>query len=212
MQALTPPLTLLQEAIAGCTILRSFRPDPPNHESPAPSQGSEENVRPMDREDRQTVFNSDGLYGSCFTGSSPIQKKSQVKKLLAGSRKPNPREMKVRTSDEEWRPEQLSNGNYRQVLSLSLCLGPYLILGATTSARTGITADISGTFTSVTLSDLLNQLQLQGRAEEPATASKVKGSIETRSQNSKENYTYHLLIWYFRRCLYLTRFQATQPR
>ena len=48
-------------------------------------------------------------------------------------------------------------------------------------ARTGITAGTYGTLTSITLLDLLNRLKLQGRFEEPAATSEVKGSTEAHS-------------------------------
>jgi hypothetical protein len=63
---------------------------------------------------------------------------------------------------------------------LAQARSPYPGLGAITPARIGITAGISGTAIFVAPSDLLNRLQLSGRAEEPTTTSQIKGGTEAR--------------------------------
>ncbi|KAF9652905.1 P-loop containing nucleoside triphosphate hydrolase protein, partial [Thelephora ganbajun] len=118
------------ETIAGDAVSRSFRPDlpgneypTPNTKPPAPSQDSEEYDASTDRGDSRIILGPDDLCGPCFDGSSPIPSKPQGKKPLVDSGRSNSREIKARTSYGEWKPEQLSNGNYRQVSSLSLDSG-----------------------------------------------------------------------------------------
>lgn len=123
-------VNLLQETIAGDVVSRSFRPGLPGNEYPtpntkpsAPSQESDEYGRLTDRGDSQVMSNPDDIHGPRF--SSPIPNEPQMKKHLAGSGRSNSRGMKIGTSFEEWKPERLSNGNYRYASSLSLCLDPY---------------------------------------------------------------------------------------
>lgn len=59
------------------------------------------------------------------------------------------RETKVRIYYEGWKPEQLSNGNYRWVPRLNLRPDPDFVLGATTPARIRITAGTSGNLVSI---------------------------------------------------------------
>ena len=103
----------------------------------------------MDPGDSRITFDPENLHGSRFTSRSPIPSKPQANKPLVGSGRSNSMEKKAGTSYEEWKPEQLSNGNYKRVSSLSLHPGPYLILDATTPARIEITAGISGILTSI---------------------------------------------------------------
>lgn len=96
------------------------------------------------------MFDPENFHGPRFSSPSSIPSKLQAKKPLVASGRPNSSDAKVGTSYEAWKPEQLPNGNYRQVSSSSLCPDPDLVLGATTPARTGITAGISGTLASIT--------------------------------------------------------------
>ena len=120
LTTLDPTIDPSQETVAGDAVLRSFRPDLPGYEyptpntkPPAPSQDSEEYSELMDREDSRITLNPDSLCRSRFTSSSPILNKFQVKKPSAGSWRSNSKEVNVGTLNEEWKPKQLSNGNYR---------------------------------------------------------------------------------------------------
>lgn len=116
-------IDLLQETIAGDAVSRSFRPDLPGNEYPtlntkplAPSQDPEEYDGVVwERGDSQTILNPYDLHGPRFFSSSPIPNKpqTQVKKPLAGSGRSNSREAMVGMPSGEWKPEQLSNGNYK---------------------------------------------------------------------------------------------------
>ena len=121
-----PVADLSQETVAGDAVSRSFRPGLPGNEyptlhtkPPAPSQDSEE-YDPTERGDSQIVPNHEGLYGPRFSNSSPIPNEPRGRIPLGGSRRSNSRERGVGTSHSEWKPEQLSNGNYRQAPSFSL--------------------------------------------------------------------------------------------
>jgi len=158
-------IDLLQETIAGDAVSRSFRPDLPGNEyptlntkPPVPSQDHEEhNGVVWERGGSQIIPNPHDLHGPRFSSPSPVPSKPQARaKPLAGSGRSNSREAKVGIPYGEWKPKQLSNGNYKQVSSLSFGFGPYLVSGATTPARIGIIAGISGTLISVALSGSLN--------------------------------------------------------
>lgn len=127
-------IELLQETIAGDGVSRSFRPDipgneypTPNTKPPTPSQDFEEYGEPTDRGVSQISFNPDDLYDPHFSSRSPTPNKSQGRKPLADPGRSNQKEARVVTSYGEWKPEQLSNGNYRRVCSLSLGPDPYLV-------------------------------------------------------------------------------------
>lgn len=122
---------LLQETIAGDAVSRSFRPDLPGNEYPTPntkppasSQDFEGYGEPTDRGGSQIVLDRDDIYGTRFSGSSPIPNKPQGKEALAYSGRSNPKEINVGTSYGEWKPERLSNGNYRRAYSPILGSGP----------------------------------------------------------------------------------------
>ena len=123
-------IDLLQETIAGDAVSHSFRPDlpgseypTPNTKPPAPGQDSEEYREPVNRGASPTILDCDD-HEPRFSSPSPAPIKIQGKKPLVGSERSNSRERKVGTSYEEWRPERLSNGNYRRVSSLDLGSGP----------------------------------------------------------------------------------------
>lgn len=120
-------IDLLQETIAGDAVSRTFRPDLPGNEYPTPntkppasSQDFEGYGEPMDRGGSQIVLNRDETYETRFSSSSPLQNKCQGKEPLAHLGRSNPREIKLGPSYGEWKPEQLSNGNYRRAYSLIL--------------------------------------------------------------------------------------------
>jgi len=176
---------LLQETTAGDAVSRSFRPNLPGNEyptvntkPPAPGQNSQEYGGLAGRGDSPIAVE---LHEPRFSSPNHTLTELQGKKPLVGSGRSNSRETKAGTSYGDWKPEQLSNGNYRQVSCLSFGSGPLPILGAIIPARTGITAGISGTLMFITPSDLLNRSQLSGRTEEPTTASQDKDDTGAQS-------------------------------
>lgn len=147
---------LSQETIAGDAVWRSFRPEIPGIEYPtlntkpqATSQDSEEYGETVDLGNSQVTFNPENLHGSRFSSPSPTPSKLRVTKSPVDPGRSNLRETKAGISYEGWKPEQLSNGNYRWVSCLNLRPDPYLVLGATTPARIEITAGTYGTLASI---------------------------------------------------------------
>jgi hypothetical protein len=86
---------------------------------------------------------------------------------------------------EEWKPEQLFNGNYRRVSLSAQAPDPYPVLGATIPARIGIIAGTSGTLISIALSDLLNRCSCREGLKNPPPPPKSKAAPKPRAEPEK---------------------------